>query len=163
MTRRVTPAWLALLLGTLPAAVAQQRPAAGPDTALGKLVHAERSETPVLQSFSVNQMAEYEQLPGVATYVVLIFEGKARRDFDKELADFRAALTPQAGAKPWQDPRSWLTDAKGRKYSNPVLAVRGHSRQLAFAVPPGADGFTFHDGEKAFRVKLPAAKPAAAR
>ncbi len=78
-------------------------------------------------------------------YIVLRFEGEAKRKLVKEFGKFVA--TRGAGYLARVDEESWLTDADGKKYAPAHAKSIKPPRQLAFEVPESATGLVFHDGK----------------
>lgn len=85
-------------------------------------------------------------------FLVLTFEGAAKRSFEKEgISTFQAAGA--AGLLVRSDSHSTLTDpAASFEAAGLVLVAEAEGRQLAFEIPTGAKELVWKDGEHAYRL-----------
>lgn len=108
-----------------------------PDTSQGKLVSVERSDKTMthviyLTTSGVASEERLEKAGKGKTFVILHFEGKGRPG----------------------EPKLWLTDASGKKYSEGY----GYSKkrgigQIAYEVPADTTGLVWHDGKQAYKLE----------
>ncbi len=122
-----------------------------PSTAFGELARVERSEKTKAEAMSLSGAFEVEEKASKGkTFVVLQFEGKAKRDFADEVFPFSSVTNSQRMLR--LDENSWLTDAAGKKYKSGLLKIKG-KRQLAFEVPADANGLVWHYGKKQYQLE----------
>lgn len=101
------------------------------------------------------------------TFVVLHFEGKKPQPKKEE----SGLVTLQAGDDgklqtkdnaATGEPKLWLTDAAGKKYSDWSSFWEKEQGTIAFEVPEGTTGLVFHDGDQhEYPIKPEAAAAAA--
>lgn len=133
-----------------------KRPIA-PATAFGKLVRVERRNTASMRVVHTKGVRiESQKAEAGKVFVILHFVGKS--SVDSEVLDEDRALRhflPHIGgaAATRTNARSWLTDGKDQKYSNPYLVMGGLKRQVAFQVPADVTDLIWHDGKQAFQLE----------
>jgi hypothetical protein len=149
-----------------PAKPAEPPPPPPPETSLGTLVKVEKAEKTSLQVLCQGG-DEFHAKPGTEVFsivdrnicnsddkaragkvfLILSFEGKAKRRGDGEVTTFRSVTPGEHLAR--MEERSWLEDAAGTKYRNALLVVKKDAKQVAFEVPADGTGWVWHDGKAA--------------
>lgn len=84
-------------------------------------------------------------------FVVLKFSGKRQRSVDDEMMKFLALSASGTFAR--VEGQSWIEDGSGKKYRNAAVVAKDGSCALAFEVPAGATGLTWHDGKTAYALE----------
>ena len=141
-------------------AAAPPAPAAAepPQTSMGKLVKAEKaSKTKVriqyLTTSGLKSGVDEKKPAKGRMFVVLHFEGKPPQP-KKEKSGLVTLQSGEDGKLEAKDnsatgePKLWLTDAAGTKYTESSSFWEKDSGIVAFEVPEGASGLTFHDGDQ---------------
>jgi hypothetical protein len=150
---------------------------------LGELVKVEKLEKVALQAFcqdndvfhgkagleifalsSDNICNVEDKARAGKVFLVLRFEGKAKRRGDGEVTTMRSVTAGEYLAR--MEDRSWLEDAAGNKYKNALLVVKKDFKNVLFEVPADQSGWVWHDAKEAFKlephpVALAPAEPAA--
>lgn len=124
-----------------------------------EVYHAKRgvevyvSLTPVMGT-SVGVCNDSEKAGQGKTFLVLHFEGAARRSTNdqEDVAKFQAVGSTGVLAR--VDAHSWLADAAGKKYRAPAVRIEAKDkRQLAFEVPGDASGLVWHDRKDLYELE----------
>ena len=141
---------------------------------MGKLVKSELApKTKVriqyLTTSGLKSGVETQKAGKGKVYVVLHFEGKKPEAKKKEsggLVALQAGADGKLEAKDNSEtgePKLWLTDAAGKKYTEWSSFWEKEQGTIAFEVPEGATGLVFHDGDQhEYPIKPEAAAPPAA-
>lgn len=120
-----------------PAKPAPPPPPPPPETSQGKLVSVERSDKTMthvvyLTTSGLSSEERLEKAGKGKTFVILHFEGKGRPG----------------------EPKLWLTDANGKKYSEGYgYSKKKGTGQIAYEVPADATGLVWHDGKQAYKLE----------